>query len=237
MVYEINFLILQSKTTELEKIKKETKKFIESFKAKIVEEKEYLKRKLAYEIQHESYGFFTVLRFEFPKSKNLDELKKALNQRTEIARYIIVRADELPSLKEQDVKELEKIHSDKKSIKSEDVEKAIKEQALAEKKAPKKPEKPETKKKSEEKSLKKNTKPTEKGKTEEAEKKPTTKKASTVKKTKKKLVEKEVKKTEKLSAEKIESKKETKTKKETPEEKGKVSLDELDKKLDEILNS
>jgi ribosomal protein S6 len=63
MIYEINFLVLQSKTAELEKIKKETKKFIESFDATIIEEKEYLKRKLAYEIQHENYGFFTVLRF------------------------------------------------------------------------------------------------------------------------------------------------------------------------------
>ena len=125
MVYEINFLVLQSKTAELEKIRKETKKFIESYGAKIVEEKEYLKRKLAYKIQHENYGFFTVLRFEFKAGANLDELKVKLNQKNEIARYLIVRADDMPSLEEQDAQKSEKIHTGKKSIKSEDVEKAL----------------------------------------------------------------------------------------------------------------
>ncbi len=132
MIYEINFLVLQSKTAELEKIRKESKEFIESYGAKIVEEKEYLKRKLAYEIKHENYGFFTVLRFEFKGAKNLDELKVKLNQTSDIARYIIVQAEGLASLKEQDAKELEKVQGEKDSIKSEDVEKVLIEQRKAE---------------------------------------------------------------------------------------------------------
>ncbi|MCK5080561.1 MAG: 30S ribosomal protein S6 [Candidatus Moranbacteria bacterium] len=255
MIYEINFLVLQSKTTELEKIKKETKKFIESFNAKIVEEKEYLKRKLSYEIQHENYGFFTVLRFEFKGAKNLDELKNKLNQKSEIARYIIVRADKLPSLEEQDVKELEKIHSDNKSIKSEDLEKALTEQKKTEV-AKKKDEV----KKEEVKAIEKKTTVTkEKAKTtkkkpakaqeveeekgeidkERPKKKPIAKKK--MKPSKKALPAKEVEETitkKAKSKKKAEVKKEARpTEEKEPEEEGKVSLDELDKKLDEILNS
>jgi len=229
MIYEINFLVLQSKTAELEKIREKTKKFIETFDAKVVEEKEYLKRKLAYEIQHENYGFFTVLRFEFKGATNLDELKKKLNQKTDIARYIIVRADELPALADQDVKELEKVHSDKKSIKSEDLEKALTEQKKAD--AKKKEEKKEgAKAKLEAVVEKKEDKKVEKKKEAEkvVEEKPVKEKEE-----KKDKVEKKEKKDEKKEIKK-EAKKEEKPKEEKKE---KVSLDELDKKLDEILNS
>jgi ribosomal protein S6 len=206
MIYEINFLVLQSKTAELEKIRKETKKFIESYGAKIIEEKEYLKRKLAYEINHETYGFFTVLRFETKNGMNFDELKVKLNQKSDVARYIIVRADELPSLEEQDAKKLEKIHNDKKAIKSEDVEKALAEQKKA-----------EVKKTEEEEKV--------------SEKKPTTKEKTLEKETEDKK-ESGKEKVKEKSTDKKEEKTETKK-----EKKDKVSLDELDKKLDEILNS
>jgi len=250
MIYEINFLVLQSKTAELEKIRKSTKKFIESFGAKVVEEKEYLKRKLAYEIQHENYGFFTVLRFEFEGKTNLDELKAKLNQKTEVARYIIVQAEDLPSLEEQDAKAQEKIQTDRKSIKSEDVEKALKEQkraetvekkekpAPAETKPEKEEEKPEVKKE--------NLSAEEVEAPEKPKKKPVPKKEEAKKPAKE----------ENLSAEEVEApaekkpekKEEKPAKKETPKDKEdkksedqdkkeKVSLDELDKKLDEILNS
>ncbi len=245
MIYEINFLVLQSKTAKLEKIREEAKKFIESFEAKVVEEKEYLKRKLAYEIQHENYGFFTVLRFEFKEAKNLDELKIKLNQKTDVARYIIVQAEGLPSLKEQDAKELEKPQGDKKSIKSEDVEKVLTEQKKA--KATKKEieiekkEKPVVAKKKEIKENKEEEIVVEKENIiveEEKEIVEETLSTEEMKPEKKATVKKE-----KVVAEKKEKKEEVeeprkddkKNKEKEAEEE--VSLDELDKKLDEILNS
>lgn len=210
MTYEINFLVLQSKTEQLEKIRKETKKFIESFGAFIVEEKEYLKRKLAYEVKHENYGFFTVLRFKFEKTISLDEMKNKLNQKEEIARYIIIKADELPSLKEQDTKKMEKTYTNKKSIKSEDVEKALKEQAkkeITEKETPASPKEEKVEIKKDKKEEAKEDKPVEKEEKKTKEEKP------------------------KKKAEKQEDKAEKK------EDADEVSLDELDKKLDEILNS
>ncbi len=214
MLYEINFLILQSKTSELEKIREEIKNFIKSFDAEIVEEKEYLKRKLAYGIQHENYGFFTVLRFQFKKKNNLDDLKIKLNQKNNIARYIIVRADELPSLKEQDIEKLEKIHTGKKSIKSEDVGKALAEQKKVKKETISKvQEKPET---------------TDKKLTEEKEAK-----VETTDKEEKEIKKPEIKKA-KVSSKKEVTKKPTEKK--VKEKDSEISLDELDKKLDEILN-
>lgn len=222
MIYEINFLVLQSKTEQLEKIRKETKKFLESFGAKVTEEKEYLKRKLAYEIQHENYGFFTVLRFEFEKVVSLDELKNKLNQKEEVARYIIVKAEDLPSLKEQDTKKLEELHTDKKSIKSEDVEKALKEQAKKEAVAkttqPKK-EKPVDKKVDEKEIIEKK---------EVVEDKETAEKKEVVDNKKVEKKEKPAKKSPQKKTAEEESEK---------EDQSEVSLDELDKKLDEILNS
>ncbi len=232
MLYEINFLVLQSKTAELEKIRKETKKFIESYGAKITEEKEYLKRKLAYEIQHENYGFFTVLRFEFKKGTNLDELKVKLNQRNEVARYIIIRADELPSL-EEDIKKLEKIYTGKKSIKSKDVEKALAEQKKFKRKTVTKKVKKETTE--EIKDTRKSAKKKEELKTKKKETSIDTSNSAKV------TVDKKTKKKKPLSTS---NSVKTKTKKENAIDKkastkkdNDVSLDELDKKLDEILNS
>lgn len=232
MIYEINYLVLQSKTAELEKIRKESKEFIESHGAKVVEEKEYLKRKLAYEIKHENYGFFTVLRFEFKGAKNLDELKVKLNQNTDISRYIIVQAEGLSSLKEQDAKELEKTQEERKSIKSEDVEKVLTEQKKAEaaKKEVKveKKEAPVAVKEEREEEIVEEVEKKE----EIVEEKP---KKKTVAKKTKAVIEK--KKVEKVKEVKKETTQENDKEAEGKEAKEEVSLDELDKKLDEILNS
>lgn len=127
MLYEINYLVLQSKTSEIEKIREEMKKIIESFDAKVSAEREYLKRKLSYEINHERYGFFTVLRFEIKDNGQIQELKKNLNINKNITRYIIVRADELPSLEEHIQKEADIQRKD--TLKQDEVEKALAEEA------------------------------------------------------------------------------------------------------------
>ena len=142
MQYEINFLVLQSKTEDLEKIQGKVKKVIESRKGKVVDELFYKKRKLSYEIAHEHYGFFNVFRFELKKTSDINKLKNDLNLEQEINRYIIVRADELSELQkviggspeEQtsvDKKEVEKMitdTNDKKETTKNKTEKAVKKQ-------------------------------------------------------------------------------------------------------------
>lgn len=190
-IYEINYLILQSQSAELDKLRNSIKELVISHGANIVEEKEYLKRKLAYEIDHEGYGFFTVYRFQIEDSEKLGAMRKQLNLNPGLARYIIVKADELPSLAAiEEARATEKQKAAEKIIKVEDVEKIVSDtrQSQAEK-------------------LKKQAPP-------------------------EKLDDKQVAASEKKPQEEQTGPKEKDEK--TPDDK--TSLDDLDKKLDEILN-
>jgi small subunit ribosomal protein S6 len=127
--YEINYLVLQSKTAQLEKIRESMKNFLVSNGAEIVEEKEYLKRKLAYEVKHEGYGFFTVLRFKLEEGSKLAEMKKNISLNSDIARNILVKADHLPSLDLKPQEQQRRTETEETSrgetIKAQDVEKMI----------------------------------------------------------------------------------------------------------------
>ncbi len=218
MNYEINFLILQSQTEKVDKIKQQVKKLIESKDGKITDELSYKKRKLAYEIKHEQYGFYTVYRFDLESGEILKELTKELNLLSEVARHIIVRSDELPALQKE-------IGKDTMA----EQEKKSKENAASAKATGKKV-------------LDEITKETKEQPTPEAPIKDTAKtKASANIKEEKKNVGKEAPKVEK--EEKVESKeqemKEEKKEKTTTKEKAKkdeISIEDLDKKLDEILD-
>lgn len=224
MLYEINYLVLQSKTSDLEKIREEMKKVIESFDAKITAEREYLKRKLSYEINHERHGFFTVLRFEIKDNGQIKELKKNLNISEYTDRYIIVRADELPSLEEHAQKEADVQRKD--TLKQEEVEQVLAEEA---RKTPaSKTEKTETapaKEEVKEEIKEEVKKETEEKVIEEVE----------VKKDKKVIEKKEAEEVKEETSENP-SKETDEKEADKKEQKDKVSLDELDKKLDEILN-
>lgn len=212
MQYEINYLVLQSKTAQLDEIRQEVKKLIESLGGAMEGEKNYLKRKLAYEIKHENYGFYTVLRFSLEKEA-VENLKRELNLNNNVVRYIVVKTDELPSLEqamaaqeaaqqeatvaaeEAPKDELEKIISQPKPIKvakekepaavaKETAEAPVAEEPTQEKEAPQEPSTPKE----------------DQPKAEETK------------------ADKKVEKTE------------------SAKEDDKASLEELDKKLDEILN-
>lgn len=127
MEFEINFLMLQSHTEDLRTIREKVKKLIEANNGSVSDELEYRKRKLAYKIKHELYGFFSVFRFTMEKNDTIKTLKKDLNLYQDVARYIIVRADELPALKEEVVPaEQERQQMEEKdTIKQEEVEKIL----------------------------------------------------------------------------------------------------------------
>ncbi len=208
MQYEINFLVLQSKTEDLEKIQGKVKKVIESNKGKIVDELFYKKRKLAYEIAHEHYGFFNVFRFELKDAGVVNQLKNDLNLEQGVNRYIIVRADELPKLQKKiggdaldasvDKRVVEKIATETEGTEAKKVDKVVPEKRV-EKTAPVSEKVVEDKKEKEVKEKKD---------------------ADTIKK---EDIQKEVAASEEKTA---------KAKKDD-----KSSLDDLDEKLNEILNS
>lgn len=193
MEFEINFLVLQSQTENLETLREKVKKIIEAREGKITDKLEYRKRKLSYQIKHELYGFFNVLRFEVEDGSIVEKIKKDLNLQQDITRYIIVKTDELPPLKQDVTPEQQEKNQmeEKDTIKQEEVEKI-----LSEKETSDTPQKKEEVKE-------------EPRKEESAEKK----------------IEKE------------EKKKEVKEEEYKDEEKDeKSTLEDLDKKLDEILN-
>lgn len=211
MEYEINFLVLQSHTEEVEQIRDKVKSLIKEQEGSVTDELIYKKRKLAYEIKHELYGFFTVLRFNLKNNSDILELKRELNLVQEVSRYMIVRADELPELNKE-VLSMEK--REESTVKQADVEKII---------------------------AKSKVRKTEVKKEEQKEEKKSVEKVE--KKTEEKVVEKvEEKKTEKVEEEVEEKKEEKKEAKESSsknkesDEDDKSSLEDLDKKLDEILS-
>lgn len=218
MQYEINYLVLQSKTGDLPKIREEIKNLLTTSTATVTGEKNYLKRKLAYEIKHEAYGFFTVLRFELEDKSKLQDVKKDLNLHPGVSRYIIVKADELPALEEAISKETaEQVVEQEQTIKQSDVEKMITQTKTDEPKPTEvKPAKEETKAES------------------EAETVPTEEKAEvTIEQPATEPEEKKQQPKAKPIAEKEESAQDKEDQKKKEE---KASLEELDKKLDEILN-
>lgn len=211
MEYEINFLVLQSNTEKLEDARNAIKKIIEKREGKITDTLEYKKRKLAYEIKHQQYGFYTVFRFTAEGNETIEKIKRDINLLQNVARYIIIRADGLSSLKEETPLTQEKNEmASKNTIKQEEVEQIL----SGKKPAPKKPAMT-TAKKEEVSEVKKEESP----------------KAVAPEKVEK---EKEEEKKEEVPAkEDVEPQKAAEDKKEKDD---RSSLEDLDKKLDEILN-
>jgi len=98
MQYELFYLVGSSKEGDLEKIKKEVAEIVTieggAFEEKQTEEK----RKLSYEVKHESHGIYIAQRFELEDLSKLQEINRRLNLFTDVLRFIITRADELPEL-------------------------------------------------------------------------------------------------------------------------------------------
>ena len=67
---------------------KEISELMESIGAKILENKFWGRRKFAYEINHNSEGFYDVFIFEF-ESSNIKKLKEKLNLINGLVRYLI----------------------------------------------------------------------------------------------------------------------------------------------------
>ncbi len=98
MKYEVFYLIAGSREAELDAIKKGVEEIIIS-EGGVFDEKETVeRRKLAYQVKHETHGFYVARRFELDPEKN-HPLTRRLNLYTGILRFVISKASELPELK------------------------------------------------------------------------------------------------------------------------------------------
>lgn len=69
-------------------LSKKIQELIKSLGGKVLKTDHWGKRKLAYEIKHETEAFYDVMEFELD-SKSIDELKSKLNLMDDIIRYLI----------------------------------------------------------------------------------------------------------------------------------------------------
>lgn len=89
MKYEIMTIYKNSLSEDGAKgLSKKVLDLLESMEAKIVENKFWGRRKFAYEIKHDTEGFYDVTVFECDSSK-VKKLKEKLNLMSGLVRYLI----------------------------------------------------------------------------------------------------------------------------------------------------
>lgn len=99
MKYELFYLVAGSREADLETITAGAREIVTA-EGGVFDEKEVVeKRKLAYQVKHETHGFYVARRFELEDTQKLQDITRKLNLNPNILRSIISRADELPELK------------------------------------------------------------------------------------------------------------------------------------------
>lgn len=109
MQYEILYLIGESKKTNLESIKAEVKQIITQEGGAFIDPEVTKERKMSYQIQKDIRGIYIAQRFNTAgkdaENYNPDAIPNAIRKLTlnsNILRFLIVNAAELPELKERD---------------------------------------------------------------------------------------------------------------------------------------
>ena len=129
MEYEICYLIGESKEANLEKIRPEIEGIITKHKG-VFSEGEFLrKRRMAYEVKGEKRGTYVARRFTIPSKDEREELypdydimgeiNKELRFNQNLLRYILIKTDDLPPLKDLELSE-EKFAEEKREFKKEE---------------------------------------------------------------------------------------------------------------------
>jgi small subunit ribosomal protein S6 len=108
MRYEILYLLPESKTADCETIGKVIETHITECGATLLKDSWEDRRKLAYPIKNSTKGIFVARRFEISKDEDalekeiepIQEITKRLRLMTDVLRFLIVSAENLPPLKE-----------------------------------------------------------------------------------------------------------------------------------------
>ena len=147
MQYEIFYLIGATKESALENIKSQVETIIKDGGGVFLEKEVIEKRKLAYQVQHESHGFYLAHRFDLAEGEKLQEISQKLNLYPEILRFILSKACDLPELK---TKEERIQNSQAESVRVASQERLAKEKNLSAQKGTPKPKSEPEKAKEEE---------------------------------------------------------------------------------------
>ncbi len=116
MQYELCYLIGESKNSLLDRIKREVEELVTQEGADLLEPEFLEKRKMAYKVKGETRGIYIARRFEVSE-KDFEEnsegakkdavvnISKKLKVNPNILRFIIVKAEDLPPLRKEEVSE------------------------------------------------------------------------------------------------------------------------------------
>jgi len=114
MRYELFYLVGQNNEEKLDAIKKEVEQMLVDEGAVFGEMEVITRRKLSYEVKHQIKGIYIARRFEMPdvdywaegsegeKVAKIEVITKKLNLNQNVLRSMIVKADELPELKQKE---------------------------------------------------------------------------------------------------------------------------------------
>ena len=115
MQYELFYIIGQNNEEKMDSIKKEVEQTLIDEGATFSDIEVITKRKFSYEIKHQIRGTYIAKRFEMPdvdywasendsaeKNDPLMSATKKLNLNQDILRFLIVKADELPELRQKE---------------------------------------------------------------------------------------------------------------------------------------
>ena len=129
MQCEIFYLVGANKESELETIKKEVSEIVTLEGGVFSEKQTEEKRKLSYEVKHQTHGIYIAQRFELEDPTKIQEINRKLNLYVGILRFIISKADELPELlsKEERKAKSASTESEQKAFEKKDVKEIKKE--------------------------------------------------------------------------------------------------------------
>lgn len=102
MQYELFYLIGGTREADLEKIKVDAEKIVTEAGGVFQEKTTIEKRRLSYEVKHETHGIYIARRFELEEAEKLQDITRKLNLNVDIMRFILSRAEELPELKSKE---------------------------------------------------------------------------------------------------------------------------------------
>ncbi len=152
MRYEFFYLVGQNNEEKLDEIKKEAEQVLIDEGAVFEELEIITKRKLSYKIKHQIRGTYIAKRFEMPQTPSKDaegntvsrieNISRKLNLNSNILRFLIVKADELPELKEKEAPTNTKENSSEKTPEKKEVK--SKKEDVVKKSSPKKDSKKDT---------------------------------------------------------------------------------------------
>ena len=134
MKYELFYLVGASKEADIDKIRQSVSDIVLTNEGVFEEKETFEKRKLSYKVKHETHGIYIARRFELEDSQKLDDVVQKMNLNSEVLRFMLSRADELPELKSKE----ERIADQEKRFVSSEKQKIAEKPVVSEIKKPKK---------------------------------------------------------------------------------------------------